>query len=226
MEGKTIVKTVELGQDYILAKFDDGEIAFLQVITPDGLEEELNAILEDEKPSSKKAEKKPKESEPEDEPEEDDEPDEDNEDSYSWGDLMKMGFKELKKFVKENDLDVKLSDYDEDEEEELREDIAEEIGIEPEKKSKPKKEEPEEDDDEEPEDDDEEPEEDADDDEDDDYTWDDLKKMDFDELTELCKEGDLDTDPVDYEEDEEDDLRRAIAKEIGITPPKKSGKKK
>ena len=65
--------------------------------------------------------------------------------------------------------------------------------------------------------------------EDDSYTWDDLKEMDFEELEELCAEQNLDTDPTDFDEDEngdEEKLRRHIAKELGITPPKAKKKKK
>ena len=57
--------------------------------------------------------------------------------------------------------------------------------------------------------------------EDDSLDWEGLEKLDHDELTELCKENDLKTDPDDFE-DEEDDLlkfRTAIAEECGIDVP-------
>ena len=51
--------------------------------------------------------------------------------------------------------------------------------------------------------------------------------MDFEELEDLCDDKDLDTDPDDYDEDDIDKFRKAVAKELGITLPaaKKSGKK-
>jgi len=61
--------------------------------------------------------------------------------------------------------------------------------------------------------------------EEDDLTWDDLCEMDFDELADLCEEWDLETDPDDEEfqpsflttaQGREDDLREAIAEELGI----------
>lgn len=47
--------------------------------------------------------------------------------------------------------------------------------------------------------------------------------MDFEELEDVCDDNDLDTDPDDYEEDDVEKFRKAIAKELGITLPK--GKK-
>ena len=74
---------------------------------------------------------------------------------------------------------------------------------------------------EEPEDDDEEGEE---------YNWDDLKDMDYDELSELVDDGELeDIDVEDYDEDDDDEvekLRVAIAKELDIEVPKKGKKGK
>lgn len=73
----------------------------------------------------------------------------------------------------------------------------------------------------------EEPEEDDDDDE---YTWDDIKDMDYDELSELVDDEELeDIDVEDYDEDDEDEvekLRVAIAKELDIEVPKKGKKGK
>lgn len=75
----------------------------------------------------------------------------------------------------------------------------------------------------------EEPEED-DDDDDDEYTWDDIKDMDYDELSELVDDEELeDIDVEDYDEDDEDEvekLRVAIAKELDIKVPKKGKKGK
>ena len=55
-------------------------------------------------------------------------------------------------------------------------------------------------------------------------TGEDLAGMDFEELEDVCDDNDLDTDPDDYEEDDVEKFRKAIAKELGITLPK--GKKK
>ena len=43
--------------------------------------------------------------------------------------------------------------------------------------------------------------------------------MDFEELEDLCDDKGLETDPDDFDEDA-DKLRKAIAKEMGITLPK------
>lgn len=61
--------------------------------------------------------------------------------------------------------------------------------------------------------------------EEDDLTWDELCEMDFDELADLCEEWELETDPDDEDfevgigttrQGREDDLREAIANELGI----------
>lgn len=69
-----------------------------------------------------------------------------------------------------------------------------------------------------------------DDDDDDEYTWDDIKDMDYDELSELVDDEELeDIDVEDYDEDDEDEvekLRVAIAKELDIEVPKKGKKGK
>lgn len=201
MEGKAIIKVVELGQGYQLVKFDDGEIGFLQVITPDGLNEDLLELLEEEpeKQATSKPDKKPakKEKEPKEEPEPDGE-------AYVWADLEAMDHAALKELCDENDLKTDPDDYDDGELDEFRKEVAAEIDIEV------PAEEPAESDKGEGKT------------KDDEYTWDDLKDMDFDELTDLCDEDDLATDPNDYDEEDEDKLRRAIAKDLGITPrPKK-----
>lgn len=54
-------------------------------------------------------------------------------------------------------------------------------------------------------------------------TGEDLAGMDFEELEDICDDNDLDTDPDDYEEEDVEKFRKAIAKELGITLPK--GKK-
>ena len=47
-----------------------------------------------------------------------------------------------------------------------------------------------------------------------------LAEMDFEELEDVCDDKDLETDPDDYDEGDEDKLRKAIAKELGISLPK------
>ena len=120
-------------------------------------------------------------------------------DALDWDGLEKMDHAELTDLCKENELDTDPDDFEDDEDDlpKFREAIAKECGIDvPEKAS------------------------------DDDYTWEDLKGMDFDELKDLVEEEDLKTDVDDYDEDDEDKLRRAIAKELDIEAPakKKIGK--
>lgn len=53
-----------------------------------------------------------------------------------------------------------------------------------------------------------------------------LMEMDFEDLEDLCDDKELDTDPDDYDEDDIDKLRKAIAKELGISLPKAKDSKK
>ena len=63
--------------------------------------------------------------------------------------------------------------------------------------------------------------------EDEDLTGEALTEMDFEELEEVCDDKDLDTDPDDFDEDEIEKLRKAIAKELGLKlPAKKEAKGK
>ena len=57
-------------------------------------------------------------------------------------------------------------------------------------------------------------------------TGEDLLNMDFEELEDFVEDNELGTDPDDFEEDDVDSLRKAIAKEIGVTLPKKEKDKK
>ena len=51
--------------------------------------------------------------------------------------------------------------------------------------------------------------------------------MDFEELEDVCDDKDLDTDPDDFDEEDIEKLRKAIAKELGIKlPAKKEAKAK
>lgn len=72
----------------------------------------------------------------------------------------------------------------------------------------------EEDEDDEDEDDDEDEE------EDDEVTPEDLAGMDFEALEDLCDDKELETDPDEFDEEDVEKLRKAVAKELGITLPK------
>lgn len=74
----------------------------------------------------------------------------------------------------------------------------------------------EEDEDEEDEDEDE----DEDSDEDDEVTPEDLAGMDFEALEDLCDDKELETDPDEFDDEDVEKLRKAVAKELGITLPK------
>ena len=82
----------------------------------------------------------------------------------------------------------------------------------------------EEDEDEEDEDSDEDSDEDGEDedgeDEDDGVTPEDLAGMDFEALEDLCDDKELETDPDEFDEEDVEKLRKAVAKELGITLPK------
>ena len=81
-----------------------------------------------------------------------------------------------------------------------------------------------EDDDDEDEDDDEEDEDDESEDDDeedeDEVTPEDLAGMDFEALEDLCDDKELETDPDEFDEEDVEKLRKAVAKELGITLPK------
>lgn len=58
-------------------------------------------------------------------------------------------------------------------------------------------------------------------------TGEELAEMDFEELEDVCDDKDLETDPDDYNEDDIEKLRKAIAKELGLKlPAKKEAKGK
>ena len=79
----------------------------------------------------------------------------------------------------------------------------------------------EDDEDEDEEDEDEEDEDEEDEDEDDDeVTPEDLAGMDFEALEDLCDDKELETDPDEFDEEDVEKLRKAVAKELGITLPK------
>ena len=64
-------------------------------------------------------------------------------------------------------------------------------------------------------------------DEEEELTGEELAEMDFEELEDVCDDKDLETDPDDYDEDDIEKLRKAIAKELGLKlPAKKEAKGK
>lgn len=78
----------------------------------------------------------------------------------------------------------------------------------------------EEDEDDESEDDEEDEDDDEDEEEDDEVTPEDLAGMDFEALEDLCDDKELETDPDEFDEEDVEKLRKAVAKELGITLPK------
>ena len=74
------------------------------------------------------------------------------------------------------------------------------------------------DDDEEDEDEDDSDDEESDD--DDEVTPEDLAEMDFEALEDLCDDKELETDPDEFDEEDVEKLRKAVAKELGIALPK------
>lgn len=78
----------------------------------------------------------------------------------------------------------------------------------------------EEDSDEEDEDDGDEEDEDEDEEDADEVTPEDLAGMDFEALEDLCDDKELETDPDEFDEEDVEKLRKAVAKELGITLPK------
>jgi hypothetical protein len=75
-------------------------------------------------------------------------------------------------------------------------------------------------DDKEDEDSDEDEDDEEDEDEDDEVTPEDLAGMDFEALEDLCDDKELETDPDEFDEEDVEKLRKAVAKELGITLPK------
>ena len=63
-------------------------------------------------------------------------------------------------------------------------------------------------------------EDDEDSDEEDEVTPEDLAGMDFEALEDLCDDKELETDPDEFDEEDVEKLRKAVAKELGITLPK------
>ena len=52
-------------------------------------------------------------------------------------------------------------------------------------------------------------------------TGEELAEMDFEELEDVCDDKDLETDPDDFDEEDIEKLRKAIAKELGLKLPAK-----
>lgn len=118
-------------------------------------------------------------------------------------------------FASEETAEESDDDDDDDEDEEEEEPAPKKRG------RKAKVEEPEEE-----EEDEEDDEESDDEDGEDEVTGESLAEMDFEELEDLCDDQDLNTDPDDFDEDDVEKLRKAVAKELGITLPGKGKKGK
>lgn len=69
-------------------------------------------------------------------------------------------------------------------------------------------------------DEDEDEDDDGDEEEDDEVTPEDLAGMDFEALEDLCDDKELETDPDEFDEEDVEKLRKAVAKELGIALPK------
>ena len=63
-------------------------------------------------------------------------------------------------------------------------------------------------------------EEEGDEDDEDEVTPEDLAEMDFEALEDLCDDKELETDPDEFDEEDVEKLRKAVAKELGIALPK------
>ena len=113
----------------------------------------------------------------------------------------------------EEDEDSDEDDEDSDEEEDDKDSDEEE-----------EDEDDESDEDEDSDDEDEDEDGDEDEDEDDEVTPEDLAGMDFEALEDLCDDKELETDPDEFDEEDVEKLRKAVAKELGITLPKASKK--
>lgn len=117
----------------------------------------------------------------------------------TYEELEDMDLDDLKDLIDDHDLDIKTKGKDEDD---LIPLIAEELGIKKpskkEEKKAPKKSEVDVDD----------------------LEWADIDGMDEDELEDLIKQEKMDIDTEDYDDDLAG-LKKAVAKELGIKPPKK-----
>ena len=100
------------------------------------------------------------------------------------------------------------------------EDSEDEEEDEDEDESEDEDEEDEDEDSDEDEEDEDEEDEDEDEDEEDGVTPEDLAGMDFEALEDLCDDKELETDPDEFDEEDVEKLRKAVAKELGITLPK------
>lgn len=214
MEGKTIVKVFDFNQAYQLIRFEDGSgmlVKMVSEISASDMEDLADSACpveegnEPVKTEAKKEEPKPSTSKNEEPKPSTSKKEEPVDDDITEEEVMEADFDALADLCDEFDLKIDPEDYDTEEIEELRKKVL--IGLEFKTEADFAKETPAEE---------EEPV--ADDDE---LTWENIAEMDFDELGDLCNDEKLDTDPTDYGQDEEDELRRAIAKELGIEAPEK-----
>lgn len=199
MEGKKIESVLELGEGIVLMKMDDNTYVSAKILDPEIPNDEVEEFLSGSKP---KKEPKKEKGEPKEGKSESRESKKDDDDPLTMEDLEGMKKKALVKLIEDRNLLVDPDEFDDDDEG-LRKAIADELGIDEDDDSGKGKEGK----------------------DDDSYTWEDLVEMDYDELSDLCKENKLDTDPDDFEEGEDEDkFRRAIAKECEIETPAKKKK--
>lgn len=111
-------------------------------------------------------------------------------------------------------------DEEEDEDEDEEEDEDSDEDDEDESDEEEDEDEDEDEDESDDEDSDEDDEDEEDEDEDDGVTPEDLAGMDFEALEDLCDDKELETDPDEFDEEDVEKLRKAVAKELGITLPK------
>lgn len=109
---------------------------------------------------------------------------------------------------------------DSEDEEEEAEDEDESDDEEEDEEDEEEDEDEDEEDSDEDEDEEDEDKEDEDEDEEDGVTPEDLAGMDFEALEDLCDDKELETDPDEFDEEDVEKLRKAVAKELGITLPK------
>ena len=110
-----IVSQVELENGTVLVQYEDGSYAILVKVSIPA--ETAESFFGSES------------SEEEDEEEEDEEEDEEDEEPLTAESLQEMDFEELEDVCDDKELDTDPDDYDEDDVDKLRADIAKELGI-------------------------------------------------------------------------------------------------
>lgn len=115
-----IVSQVELENGTVLVQYEDGSYAILVKVS-------IPAETAESFFGSESSEEEDDEEEDDEEEEEDDE--EDDEEPLTAESLQEMDFEELEDVCDDKELDTDPDDYDEDDVDKLRADIAKELGI-------------------------------------------------------------------------------------------------